>query len=670
MQRENSTRKTSAKRNKLLRRGSLRRKLILSFALVLLIPSLIIGLASYMSAETHLQEEITSSANENVQLLNSLIDATVQSKKEQADFLAARFNQNLFEDPSYRELRVQLEDFYHTTEGLVMVYVGTSDGKMIDQPVFERASDYDPRERPWYKDAVEHQGEPVITAPYVDAATGKYVITIASALKDGSGVVGFDVEVANLQKTISQAKIGDKGYPFVADADEKIAFHPSAEPGSDLPPEILGPMSQAAEGKFVYEIDGISKQMMFVTNPTTGWKIAGTMDQSEARDTAKPILDMMLWVIAIMIIVGGFFVFLVIQSIMKPIRQMADVTKKVSAGDLTEQVEVVANDEIGQLGTSFNHMLYSLRELLTKINQSAQHLAASTQQLNAGSEQTAQTTKEVTVAIQEVAAGSEVQMTSAEESARAMEEISAGVQRIAESSSLVSDSSITASKNASEGNAVLEEVIAQMQSINQSVQEGGSLVKLLGNHSQQIGRIIEVITQISDQTNLLALNAAIEAARAGEHGRGFAVVADEVRKLAEESKQSANQIADLIMTVQRDTDRAVAVMAEGEEKAESGLRIVDTAGQSFQAILQSIQQVTGEIQEIAATSQEMSASTEEITASVEEVASIASEAAASTNQVAASAHTQLESTRQITQSIHELSKLAMDLQDTVNRFKM
>ncbi|WP_078411745.1 methyl-accepting chemotaxis protein [Priestia abyssalis] len=670
MQREKSTRKISAKRNKLLKGGSLSRKLILSFTLVLLIPSLIIGLASYESAETHLREEITSSANENVQLLNSLIDATVQSKKEQADFLASRFNQDLFQDPAYGELRTQLEDFYNTTEGLVMVYVGTSEGKMIDQPVFERAADYDPRKRPWYKEAMEHQGESVITAPYVDAATGKYVITVASVLKDGSGVVGFDVEVANLQKTISQAKIGEKGYPFVVDADGKMAFHPSVEPGSELPPEISGPMSQGAEGKFTYESDGISKQMIFVTNATTGWKIAGTMDQAEARDTAKPILDMMLWVIAIMIFVGGFFVFLVIRSIMKPIRQMAAVTKKVSEGDLTEQVEVIANDEIGQLGTSFNHMLNSLRELLTKINQSAQHLASSTQQLNAGSEQTAQTTKEVTIAIQEVAAGAETQMTSAEESARAMEEISAGVQRIAESSSLVSDSSITASKNASEGNAVLEEVTAQMRSINQSVQEGGSLVKLLGNHSQQIGRIIEVITQISDQTNLLALNAAIEAARAGEHGRGFAVVADEVRKLAEESKQSANQIADLIRTVQADTDRAVAVMAQGEEKAESGLRIVDTAGQSFQSILQSIQQVSGEIQEIAATSQEMSASTEEITASVEEVASIASEAAASTNQVAASAHTQLESIEQITQSIHELSKLAMDLQDTVNRFKM
>jgi methyl-accepting chemotaxis protein len=196
------------------------------------------------------------------------------------------------------------------------------------------------------------------------------------------------------------------------------------------------------------------------------------------------------------------------------------------------------------------------------------------------------------------------------------------------------------------------------------------MIKLLGNHSQKIGKILEVISQISDQTNLLALNAAIEAARAGEHGRGFAVVADEVRKLAEESKHSADQIADLIATIQNDTARAVNIMEKGNTEVQNGLQVVDTAGQSFQQILQSIQGVTSQIQEVAATSQEISASSEEITASVEEVASIASEAAASTNQVATSAETQLASIQEITQSINELSKLALDLQDTVNQFKM
>lgn len=664
------TRKIQREKKRTKMNMSLRKKLILSFAFILLIPCIIIGISSYQSAQNSLGKEGVYNAEQNIRLLNSLIDATIQPKMEQADFLAYQLHQNLFKDTAYKEVRMHLHDFYASTKGLISVYVGTEDGLFVDEPATDMPDNYDPRERPWYQQAMEQKGKAVITAPYFDDSIQKHVVTIASVLKDGSGVVAFDLEINDLSQTISKAKIGKKGYPFVVDANQKVAFHPSAEPGSELSSEIMGPMSQSDAGQFVYELEGVPKQLMFVTNPTTEWKIAGTMDQSEARDTARPILYMMMWVIVIMMGVGGLFIFLVIQSIMKPIRQMASVTQKVSAGDLTEQVEVTSTDEIGQLGTSFNDMLYSLRELLTKINHSSQHLAASSQQLNAGSEQTAETTKEVTIAIEEVAAGSETQMTSAEESARAMEEISTGVQRIAESSSVVLDSSLVASKNAQEGNEMLQQVISQMQDIGQSVQEGGAIVKLLGNHSQQIGRIIEVITQISDQTNLLALNAAIEAARAGEHGRGFAVVADEVRKLAEESKQSADQIIRLIMTVQADTDRAVSVMEEGEEKAANGLRIVATAGQSFQHILQSIQQVTRQIQEVTATSQEMSASAEEITASVEEVASIASENAASTNQVAASAKTQLASIQQIVQSVDELSQLALDLQNTVNQFKM
>ncbi|WNS77898.1 methyl-accepting chemotaxis protein [Domibacillus sp. DTU_2020_1001157_1_SI_ALB_TIR_016] len=670
MRTKKTSRKELSQKGNRLFAGSLKNKLIISFTLILIIPSLIIGSLSYVKAKTSIQREITNSAETNVQLLSDVLDAAFKAKMEQTNFLAGQISKNLFKDPSYKTLHNQLAGFYNTTEGLLSVYVGTTDGTFVMEPALGSPEGYDPRERGWYKQAMEHQGEAIITSPYPDASTGKMVVTIASALKDGSGVVGFDLEINSLGEIVSQASIGQKGYPFIMDGDQKIVFHPTAKSGETLDSQISGPLFASNEGHFEYKFEDIAKDMVFLTNPTTGWKVAGTMEVSEFTDASESIWNSALLTLALSLIAGSLFVFFVLRSILRPISRLMTVTEKVSNGDLTERVDVKTKDEIGQLGTSFNQMIDSLRSVLTKINDSSQHLAASTQQLSAGSEYTAQTTKEVADAIQEVASGSESQMTSTEESAKATEEIARGIQYIAEGSNMVSESSVTASQNAQKGNEALEQVTAQMKLIAETVNGSVGTVKLLEEHSQEIGKITDVITQIADQTNLLALNAAIEAARAGEQGKGFAVVAEEVRKLAEESKKSANQISNLISTIQKDTAKAVTSMEKGKSEVESGYSVVITAGEAFEQIFGSVQKVTEQIQEVSATSQEISASAEEVTASVEEVSSIASETAASANQVAVSAEAQLHSIEEITKSIHELSKLATDLQETVNEFRM
>ncbi|PLT33369.1 chemotaxis protein [Bacillus sp. V5-8f] len=654
----------------MLKRLTLRNKLILSFIFILLVPSLIIGFSSYNSAKNNIEQQMISNANGNIELLNSLIDATILPKMEQSNFLASTLHAGMLKDREYKELQNQLQNFTSSSKEVLSVYVGTTDGKTIIEPVVDLPKDFDPREREWYKQAMERKGQAIVTAPYTDASTGKHVITMASVLEDGSGVVGIDVDIDSINKTISTAKIGEKGFPFVADADGNMAFHPTDNSRKPLVKQVAGPMFGKSQGKFSYEINGVSKQLVFLTNETTGWKVAGTMDKLEYTQASSSIFNITILVIGIMVVIGGLFVYLVIRSIVRPIQNMVSVTEKVSSGDLTERVAIKTNDELGKLGASFNKMIDSVRMLVSKINQSSDHLAASTQQLAASSEQTAQTTREVTTAITQVAIGSKAQMASSIEAGKSMETITEGIGRIAFNSSTVSESSVAAHKNAEQGDQVLEEMVAQMKNISDSVKQGVGIVRLLGHHSEQIGKFIEVITQISDQTNLLALNAAIEAARAGEHGRGFAVVADEVRKLAEDSKRSADQIAQLVATIQSDTLKAVSLMEKGEEEANSGLMVVDTASKAFQHILQSVQEVSSQIQEVAATSQEMSASSEEIAATVEQVSHIASETAESTSQVAGNAELQLTAIQEISQSIHELGTLAADLQETVNQFKI
>ncbi|WP_413789094.1 methyl-accepting chemotaxis protein [Bacillus kandeliae] len=315
-------------------------------------------------------------------------------------------------------------------------------------------------------------------------------------------------------------------------------------------------------------------------------------------------------------------------------------------------------------------MTGSLRTLLRHIGESSDHLASASEQMNAHSKQTEQATTEVTRRMADVASGSDRQMQSSEETARAMEEISIGVQRVAESSADVSEVSVQATKEAQQGREMLDNVIQQMNSIRASVQDGVSEIKKLNSHSVEIGQIISVITQISEQTNLLALNAAIEAARAGEHGKGFAVVADEVRKLAEESKKSADQVASLITTIQQATAHSTSIIEKSEYEVKNGIQLTAEAGEAFMHILHSVEQVAAQIQEVSATAEEMSASSEEVTASVGEMADISKEAAQATSEVVQLSEQQLQSSKDNMTAIEQLSELALELQQSVRRFKM
>ena len=377
-------------------------------------------------------------------------------------------------------------------------------------------------------------------------------------------------------------------------------------------------------------------------------------------------------ILGIIAVLAGITIALFMGRIIsKPIISLASSAKKIAEGDLSVDVVSVKNkDEIGELVGSFNLMTKNLRMLIEQVSTNSIHVASAAEELTASAEQTTQATDQIALSIQEIASGSDTQVQSANECSTAMKEMTIGIQQVAETSSSVSESAIETNKEANLGNESLQKVIHQMNTINTSVEDSASVIRRLGNLSNEIGNIIGVITGIADQTNLLALNAAIEAARAGEHGKGFAVVADEVRKLAEQSKESADQIAELINKIQVDTNQAVNVMEVGTQEVATGMQIVKETGEGFEKILRSIEQVTAQIQEVSAISEEMSASAEEVNASLEEMAHIAQHSSSNTQNVASASEEQLASMEEITSSASSLSNMAEDLQALVSKFKI
>ena len=330
------------------------------------------------------------------------------------------------------------------------------------------------------------------------------------------------------------------------------------------------------------------------------------------------------------------------RSIRKPVQRLVEGAERVGSGDLTVNLEYDVNDEIGRLYGAMGDMTERLRETLAGVWESTRSVANASSEISSSTEQ--------------MAAGSQEQTSQASEVASAVEEMTKTIIENSKTASATADTANHAKQAAELGGMVVKETVAGMKRIAEVVNKSAKTVKALGKSSDQIGEIIGVIDDIADQTNLLALNAAIEAARAGEQGRGFAVVADEVRKLAERTTKATKEIADMIKTIQHDTAGAVSSMEEGTKQVDEGIRLADKAGSSLEEIVVTSQKVTDMVTQIAAASEQQSSASGQISKNVDGISVITGETAQATQQIARAAE--------------DLNRLTENLQQLVSQFKL
>jgi methyl-accepting chemotaxis protein len=394
------------------------------------------------------------------------------------------------------------------------------------------------------------------------------------------------------------------------------------------------------------------------------------MDAKFVSELNRYIIIVSIIATLVLIVLGCAVGYVVARRISKPILLLADHTKKVAEGDLREEISMPGQDEIGMLAASFNQMQLQLKDMMQKVAATSNHVLTSSEQLSKSSQLTTEMIHQMVAATQEIASGSETMAQAAEENAKAMEEMASGIQHITESSLAISEESLEASQEANEGNRRIQQAIAQMRSISNSLSHSTMLVRKTNERTNEIGHVVELITDISSQINLLALNAAIEAARAGEYGRGFAVVADEVRKLAEQSANSASEITSSLQAIREDSIKSVEAMNQMTDEVQTGSDMVSQAGQSFESILHLIQDVSEKVQMISAVTEEVSANAQQISAAAEETAQIASESLDHTRKIAASSQEQLASMEENVRTAHILHEQADELQNMLNKFKV
>ena len=316
---------------------------------------------------------------------------------------------------------------------------------------------------------------------------------------------------------------------------------------------------------------------------------------------------------------------------------------KFSNGDLTVRLQCEKHDElITKLFTGFNNTVLKIKDTLTKVSEAVQAAASAANQISSSAE--------------EMAAGAQEQSSQTAEVAAAVEQMTKTIVETTRNTENVSLASKQAGKTANEGGAVVNKTIEGMNRIEEVVRRSAETVQELGKSSDQIGDIAQVIDDIADQTNLLALNAAIEAARAGEQGRGFAVVADEVRKLAERTTKATKEIAEMIKRIQSDTYGAVDSMAKGKEEVEQGKQFALKAGDSLKEIINGANSVVDLVVQVAAASEEQSSTAEEISKNIEAINNVIHESA--------------QGIQQIAMASEDLSKLTNNLQNIVSQFKI
>jgi methyl-accepting chemotaxis protein len=313
---------------------------------------------------------------------------------------------------------------------------------------------------------------------------------------------------------------------------------------------------------------------------------------------------------------------------------------KFADGDLTTNLNIEKDDEIGKLYHGFNKAVQNINAILIKVSKSVSAAASASNQISASAE--------------EMASGAQEQSSQTTEVAGAVEEMTKTILETTKNSSIAAETAKGAGTSAKQGGKVVSETIEGMNRIAEVVQKSAETVQALGKSSDQIGEIIQVIDDIADQTNLLALNAAIEAARAGEQGRGFAVVADEVRKLAERTTKATKEIAGMIKQIQKDTKGAVESMGKGTEEVEKGKALADKAGESLKEIITGAEKAVDVITQVAAASEEQSSTSEEISKSIEMINNVTRESTAGIQQIA--------------KASEDLSRLTTNLQELISKF--